>query len=316
MQTLILFFANAVYQAKKRSRPYKPWLHKAIYIGIALLPILSAISFYGLSLRVEQYGWSLSRCWAFLVWFLLALFSIGYCWNIIKRKDNWLEALSVTNIRIGWIVITLLLAVNAPILDFRKISADSQIDRLENDKVSYDDFDYRYFRYSLAKPGYDALQELKVSITDTHPYIAIKIDSFYVKSETDDSDDVIKRLINNIQGINTIVPKSLSDAIFTKYRDRAWNIRHIKGLQLLEVDLNQDGKNDYILLEERENHISLILYHERNEVWMTKNLVFTGKQKNSAIKEALLQSLDKKEYDVASPKWSNLKIGEIEFQVQ
>ena len=93
MQALILFFVNAVYQDEPDNWPYSVWLHRFIYISIAILPVYSLISFYGLSLRIDQYGWSLSRFWAYLIWFLLALFAIGYVWGIAKYRDSWTHPL-------------------------------------------------------------------------------------------------------------------------------------------------------------------------------------------------------------------------------
>ncbi len=82
LQALMLFFLNAVYQADAESRPYPLWLHRAIYAAVALLPVYSLIACYGLMLRVEQYGWSVSRCWGLVLWAILALFSVGYLWGI------------------------------------------------------------------------------------------------------------------------------------------------------------------------------------------------------------------------------------------
>ncbi|MFT7560359.1 MAG: hypothetical protein ACI93R_002278, partial [Flavobacteriales bacterium] len=67
MQAILLFFVNAVYQDEPEERPYHIALHRIIMAGIALLPLYSIISFYGLSLRVDQYGWSLMRGWAFIL---------------------------------------------------------------------------------------------------------------------------------------------------------------------------------------------------------------------------------------------------------
>ncbi len=102
MQALMLFFVNAVYQHDSDTWPYPLWLHRFIYIGVAVLPIYSLISCYGLSLRIDQYGWSLSRYWAFLIWFLLALFPLGYWWGIAKYRDRWTLQLGRTNLAIGW----------------------------------------------------------------------------------------------------------------------------------------------------------------------------------------------------------------------
>jgi len=145
MQALILFFVNAVYQDKPDQRPYSLWLHRFVYFGIALLPIYSAISFYGLSLRVDQYGWSLARCWAFLVWFLLTLFPLGYLWGIVKKHDNWTMQLSRVNVIVGLAILSIMMIINSPLLDFRKVVVNDQLVRLEKNEISIENFDISYF---------------------------------------------------------------------------------------------------------------------------------------------------------------------------
>src|SRR5690606_33963620 len=130
LQALMLFFLNAVYQDDAAARPYPMLIHRFIYLGVALLPIYSAIAFYGLSLRVEQYGWSVDRCWGFLLWGFFALFSLGYLWGIIKQRDHWLEHLSWVNVRMGLVLLAVMLLINSPLIDFRKISVSSQLNQL------------------------------------------------------------------------------------------------------------------------------------------------------------------------------------------
>ncbi len=67
----ILFFVNAVYQDGRGLRPYPLLIHRVIYVGICIMPLISVLSFYGLWLRVDQYGWTVSRCWGFVVWLAL-----------------------------------------------------------------------------------------------------------------------------------------------------------------------------------------------------------------------------------------------------
>ena len=79
-----------------------------------------------------------------MIWAISAIFSFSYLWGIIRKKDDWTETLSLVNIRMGFVVMATLLAVNSPLLDFRKITVASQMARLESGAVSYEDFDYSF----------------------------------------------------------------------------------------------------------------------------------------------------------------------------
>jgi hypothetical protein len=224
MQALMLFFLNAVYQDDPDARPYHLALHRFIYIGIAILPIYSIISFYGLSLRVDQYGWTLARCWAFLIWFLLALFPLGYCWGIAKLRDEWLQQLSRVNVAIGLVVLALMLLVNSPLLDFRKIFVNNQLDRLATGLTPIEDFDINYFRRSLVKPGYDGLQTLKAQYQETNPNIAIRINAFYDNAKNNESSTSEGQFAAAIEYLSEKPPAKLLTALYENETDNQWEL--------------------------------------------------------------------------------------------
>lgn len=320
MQALMLFFVNAVYQANPESRPYKIWIHRLIYIGIALLPIYSMISFYGLSLRVEQYGWSLSRCWAFMLWSILSAFSLGYLWSILKLKDKWLHQLSWVNIRLGLVVLALMLLVNSPVLDFRKITVASQIERLERGAVSLAEFDYSYMRRSLAKPGYEALQTLKTDIKDSNPEIALKISSLYTDTHKTQHKETKETFLRALNGLTPETPISLTDEIYSVISDSNWRIQNNLSYQLLRVNLNADDTSEYILVEERTDDIALTLYYKKAEVWVHRRLSNMSTQSlnreaRQNKKSDLMQALKAADYMTVKPTWQNLQIGGQVFQV-
>lgn len=159
--TLILLLClNAVYQTGAGSSPYPLRLHHAITGALFTLPVFSALSFYGLYARLDQYAWTVVRYWAFVVWLTLCLFSCGYVLAVIKRRAAWPTMMASVNSILGVFVIVVLLLSNSPVLDFRKLSLASQMHRLTSGAVSPEDFDDQYLRDELARPGYLALQEL------------------------------------------------------------------------------------------------------------------------------------------------------------
>ena len=314
MQALMLFFLNAVYQDDPDTRPYPLFIHRFIYLGIALLPIYSAIAFYGLSLRVQQYGWTVDRCWGFLVWGFLALFSVGYLWGIIKQRDVWLHRLSWVNVRMGILLLCTMILINSPLVDFRKISVNSQLAQLESGKVKPEDFDIHYFRRDLMKPGYEALQKLKQDFNESHPAVAIAIDSLYRdhtnKTNPIDRDQLFKAI--RVLPEHTI-PTALADAIYADLISNPWRLRNIKDYYLMPVDLDEDGSNDYVLVDITEHFPNVSLFTQQGDVWEKLTLSRLDKQKYDAKK--LIDTLQQQTIKTVTPRWKHLQLGDFTLQV-
>lgn len=318
MQSVMLFFINAVYQDDPKTNPYNIWVHRFIYLGVALLPIYSAISFYGLSLRVDQYGWSLSRCWGFLLWSVFAAFSLGYLWGIVRQKDNWLEQLSWVNVRMGLLVLGLMLVVNSPILDFREISTQSQLKRLDSGVVTLENFDYNYLHYYLARPGYEALQALKEKVKESHPEIALRISSYHADKKNNDIGIAKDVFINAIDGADANTPKSLIDNIYKDMSKQPWRLKENQSYQLLTVDLNSNGKPEYILVEVRQLRIELSMYSDNGKGGWDKTHLegVAGSSFYGADNKALLlKALKEGDYRASKRQWDNLQIGNNHFLV-
>lgn len=318
MQAVMLFFINAVYQDDPKTNPYNIWVHRFIYLGVALLPIYSAISFYGLSLRVDQYGWSLSRCWGFLLWSVFAAFSLGYLWGIVRQKDNWLEQLSWVNVRMGLLVLGLMLVVNSPILDFREISTQSQLKRLDSGVVTLENFDYNYLHYYLARPGYEALQTLKEKVKESHPEIALRISSYHADKKNNDIGIAKDVFINAIDGTDANTPKSLIDNIYKDMSKQPWRLKENQSYQLLTVDLNSNGKPEYILVEVRQLRIELTMYSGNGKGGWDKTHLegVAGSSFYGADNKALLlKALKEGDYRASKRQWDNLQIGNNHFLV-
>lgn len=320
LQAWMLFFLNAVYQADADSRPYPLWLHRAIYAAVALLPVYSLIACYGLMLRVEQYGWSVSRCWGLVLWAILALFSVGYLWGILKKRDLWLQHLSWINVRMGLVLLAVMMLVNSPLIDFRKITVQSQLARLEDGKTLLTDFDLHYFRHDLAKPGYDALQQLKAQHGETNPALALRIDALYRKdmhNETTEqnSNDQLQQLLVALKlPDDVILPPALKQALADWQKDQRWQLSYISQYHLRPIDLNTDGVQDYVLLTYAHNSVDAVLFSLKGEKWQRSvvNQLFSD-VKSDPQAEPQLETLELK---AVPPQWPLLQIGEQRFQVQ
>ena len=309
MQGLILFFINAVYQDEPQSRPYPLFVHRFIYLGVALLPIYSVIVCYGLHLRIGQYGLTVDRAWGLVIWALLGLFSVGYLWGIVRLRDNWLVQLSWVNVRMGGLVLVLMILLNSPLLDFRKITVNSQLNRLEQGELTVDDMDLRYFRQDLAHPGYLALQQIKQDY-DNNAALQLKIDNLYLPAEQIKAMTQAQFLAKlNVDATQTL-PAGLAEAMYTFAAQNVWQINRLQQAKLLAVDWDQDGTADYLLLQEFQQSNLLTLFYRDGGTW--QNLAVSS---NVPIGEKQLAQLHdaSSELKLIEPRWKILQLGDLQL---
>ncbi len=313
LQALTLFFVNAVYQDEDHQRPYPALMHRLIYFGVALLPIYGLISGYGLWLRVAQYGWTVDRGWGVLIWALLALFSLGYLWGIARRRDNWIADLSWVNVRMGLLFLALMLLVNSPLLDFRKISANSQLARLDAGTTSYADFDVRYFQRSLAAPGYAALMALKQEDKAIESGLAARIVAAYSNqsSELSEQDKSVLKDQLVVWPEENVVPEDLYVELETWYEAQYWRRAEVHTVYLISGDFNQDNKIDYLAILMTDNTSSQILFSRGDQRWQQHNTNYIDLPKPELFKQLLLDG----DIQIARPEWGIIKVGENIIQV-
>jgi hypothetical protein len=310
LQVLILFFLNGVYQCDE-TRPYAPALHRAISIGVAFLPIYSAIAFYGMQLRIEQYGWTVERCWGILIWALLALFSIGYMALICRYRERWTAHLGSVNIGMGLVLAATLLLANSPLLDFRKISVASQLARLESNELTLQNFDYNYFRYQLARPGYDALQAIKNGSASGDPDIAAKIDDLYrpfnERASINDAESLQRSLAVWPRGA-TLPPKLLDEV--GDWSNKRVSAR-VSQTSVFVVDLNGDGTDEYLVSTRVDTLRVSALFMPVSEGWERIDIALKG----SATDAELAASLESGDVHVVAPQWRDLQVGKLRMRV-
>jgi len=310
LQVLVLFFVNAVYQDESHILPYPRIVHRAIYCGIALLPIYSIIAFWGLYARVSQYGLSVERCWALLLWLLLFLFTAGYLWGIIRKRDQWVEQLSRVNISMGLIVLGLMLLVNSPMLDFRKVSLANQIQRFESGVTTMKTLDVDYISRHLARSGYLALQELKAKHEELHPEFAERIDNAmgqYGLTSKKAKPTVVafsQSILQSPAGFQ--IPDGLVDSIYAREIDRSW---HFNKMYLLQCDLDDDGEYEYVFIRGDEVWGHADMWRQADGKWtsqaMRYNLTWNKVDLSLALQEHAIE--------IVKPKWNHLKVGKMIF---
>jgi uncharacterized protein DUF4153 len=309
LTAVLLFSVNAVYQSGQTKPPYPLVIHRFIYCGVAVLPIICALSFLRLWLRIEQYGWTVERCWGMLVWVILMLFSVGYTQGILRQGIVWTRTLQQVNTYMGLGIAAIMLLVNTPLLDFRKISLSSQISRAESSAIGWRAFDFGYAHNHLGRPAYERVQQLLTEIGDSDPKLKELIENprqqwhpalenhrdlmwekmIYRPTVFDVPDD-LEPLINEV-----LVPMTRT------------------GLLLIKVDLTQDGVDEYVLVDILENGMASgrLFYRNEANAWLSRYLSTQDQYPADLDRTsigALPISAERAEFDA-------LKIGNLKFEV-
>ncbi len=300
LNALILLFINLVYQGR-RSHSYPVIAHRLLYGGIALLPMIAALAGHGLYLRVAQYGWTVSRCWAMAVIVTLALCSCLYSWSILRRRDSWPQGLGRANALTGWFVLALALLTNSPLLDFRKVAVNSQTARLK----AGEDLDVRYLGTRLARPGYLALQSLAEEYRETDPQLVQRIRKQLAQETTAEQQPADPWDKMRYWPAPFEVPPGVRQAI-----DEGRLIESYPGeFTLLRLDLNQDQEPEYVLIAHHSTGRNLHgwCYSRDGAGW--REYLVESRRRGAGKPFDFAQTLQEGAESVAPP-FQDLKIGD------
>ena len=322
LSAFVLFFVNAVYQAG-RGAPYPPVVHRALWPGIALLPALPALALYGLHLRVDQYGWSVERCWAFTAGLLLAAFSVGYAGCIVRRRDGWPRGLGRVNKVLGWALLAVMLLVNSPALDFRKISLASQLRRVDTGEIELRGFDFHYAREHLARPAWLAMQGFIDAYEESDPDLAQRIrEAAPLPPPPPSAAGLWEGVEHRPEPFEA--PAGAREAIERFFFDPPPDARlhshvrhprpppHVYGRPvLIRTDLDGDGAPEYVYVvvdPDREYVSGVGVHRERGGGWRSFVLAMRGPAPEGADLAEILQA---GAITAAAPRFRDLRIGEL-----
>ncbi len=305
---VILFFTNAVYQDGRETNPYAPVVHRLIFSGLCIMPIISALSLYGLVLRLNQYGWSVERCWAFVVWLILTLLAVGYVMGIVRRRAEWTIDLARVNRYMGLVVLAIMILTNSPVLDFRKISLNSQMNRVDAGQIELEEFDFWYAKQHLARPGYLAMEEMKREVGDSDPDLLDLINNpvnRWGAQRMRAAEKMWAEMLYRPEPLD--VPAKLKSFISRQYFGTTEG-----DLVMIQVDLDADGQNEYLLFLLRNYGIAHAqFYYLTEEGWKDGILNHPG---NRHARDAVKEMLKSGEISIVDPRFKDLRIGDIFLQ--
>jgi hypothetical protein len=305
LQALMLFLLNSVYLSHL-SRPYGSNIQWLVTAALLVLPLFSAISLYGLTERIAQHGFSVSRYWGLMIWALLALLAVGYslCW--LRWRQQWVAHIGRLNIVASLMLMATLVLVNTPLADLRQWTVDHQLARWQQGEIAAADLDIDYFYYDLARPGFLALQQLQTQIDDSDPALALAIHQ-RIRGESS-SEPERQLVVSAIKGAEQ-APEALQRQLQQDFSRSGW--RHSAHQWWLKsVDANDDGVQEYVLIENHQHYQELTLYYQEQEQWRSQRLQYLSGPED--VRDVTPQD----EAIAVEPPWLDIQIGGQIFAVE
>ncbi|MCY4297405.1 MAG: DUF4153 domain-containing protein [Gammaproteobacteria bacterium] len=314
-----LFALNAVYQSGGHE-PYPPPVHRLLCAGAALLPAISLLALYGLYLRVDQYGWTVARCWALLISLLITLFSLGYAGGALRFRAQWTAKLAGVNLPMSALMLGLILLVNSPLLDFRKISLASQQGRVERGEIALEDFDFYNTRENLGRPGWLWMRDLIEDNRESNPeLVQLMLEPIRHHEESfdfaggpgigDEPLDFGQRAI--LRPGPFAIPETLAAAMQSSAAATIARFDPEADLYLFQADLNGDGSPEYILIGSAGGMMVEATGYLLEDSGAFSQLPLTlprlTPEQNQSLADGLVEVID--------PEFNHLRIGNVILQV-
>ena len=160
----LIILINTAYQDGRPDNRPPVALRVTVRVAAVLLTPLVIIAFWGLALRIGQYGLTPDRIIASACAVVGAAYAAGYGFAalapLMRPARGWMKPLERTNVWTAGLEIAVILALFSPLLDPARLSVADQVARLERGAVTPDQFDYRFLRFESGKAGQAALARL------------------------------------------------------------------------------------------------------------------------------------------------------------
>lgn len=174
LQLATILLANAAWLDGTRTPFSNKIVETVAKLSLLCLPIYTGLCLYALGLRIQQYGWSVERIHAAFFIVTIGIWGIGYAGAVLLDSLNallkwkhehhraalWPSAIGKINTVAALSLAFIVVAMNSPLLDPYRLSANNQINRLLAARVSPEAFDFSYLRFNLGRYGNSALSRL------------------------------------------------------------------------------------------------------------------------------------------------------------
>ncbi len=152
--------ANATLGRSREEESKQPLLrYSAVALGAVMLPlaVVAAVSTW---LRIDQYGFTPARLWSLVFVAVCLAVALAYFASLVIGRLQWSDRVRRSNMRLAIGICGLALLLATPLIDFGAISTRDQLARLQNGKVSPEQFDWAALRFDFGPAGERAARRL------------------------------------------------------------------------------------------------------------------------------------------------------------
>jgi hypothetical protein len=286
-----------------------------------------------LCVRVQHFGLTVSRVWAFVVAAAALLYSSGYAVSAFGR-DGWFAGMARVNIAVALALVAVIAATFTPLLSPFRLAADSQYHLVvargsaalereparPEDGYRMGDQPLKYLRFYAGRYGLERLRALSQlqSGKDAEQIRAaaaqmLATNSPYNGTQPLDPKEALAKLA--VFPAGRILEPALMDAIVADSTARGVLLSGpvTDGLGVF-MDLNADGQDEFVLVMGYAEYV----HEKRQDTWRhAGNLTLQNPQKSDrkALLLELKNSLQQGEFSASPSTWRELTIGTHRFEV-
>ncbi|EMM4083692.1 DUF4153 domain-containing protein [Shigella flexneri] len=304
---LQLILMAIVRDPQKASLPWTGPLRCLIKTALLVAPLYVFVAAWALWLRVAQYGWTVDRLQSALAVVVLLVWSLGYFVSIVWRKgQNPLVFQGKVNLAVSLLVLAMLVLLNSPVLDGKRISVNSHMARYQSGKNTPDQVSI-YMLEQSGRYGRAALESLKS-------------DAEYMKDPKRARD--LLMVFEGVQGLQQqISEKALADNVLIapgsgkpdatfwsavmKNRYNAMICIEKNACVLVEQDLNSDGQAERLLFAFNDERVIVYGFESDKKEWQELTISLLPRE---ITKEKLLTAVKEGKLGTKPKGWRDLTV--------
>lgn len=313
-----VLLVNAAYRDGSVERPYPRPLALALRCIVPLTVVIALTAIYAMYLRVETFGFTVTRVWAMIVAVAACIYAVGYGFAA-RRSDRWMASIASINVATAvFLIVTLSLALT-PVLSPWRIAANSQFQLAQetpppirmNRRGGQDESPLHYLRFSAGRYGIARLEEL-MKLQD-HPLAEqIRMDAAAMRNQSDrwispSPSDVQSQLANLRLPAGREIDPQLRAAIAEDLRNSGTTVlvgNDAPAIGGAFIDLNRDQQEDFVLVF----GVQIFAYTKSDAAsWHRIGQMISNVPMRDAV---TLQRMLQGEMQARDPQWQDLQVGD------
>ncbi|GGX18709.1 DUF4153 domain-containing protein [Pigmentiphaga litoralis] len=322
---LAVKFVNVAYRFDNEAPAYRHRLARALQWLWLTIPVFLALAGWALLERTLQHGLTTDRLWGGLVWVLLAMYGVGYAMSLF-RLGPWMHTVPSTNIAVAIVGVLLAAALISPVADSRRLVTADQVNRLEQGKVTPEEFDWRYLATETGPYGRDALARLAAQDNGDTRQQEIKRLAAAALVNHDTVRKPPPQLADARLEATRQVPvkpdgQSLDDTTARWLADPANKEEDFDTVCLVEpqrcaiwmVDIDNDGEREMVVMSDVRGSVQALLHIRSATGWQRQGRLGSYNQQHNL--EAWLAAIDRGDVHRVPRRWPDVKVGNQTLEV-